>query len=293
MLESTTRKSSGITYVCDLEPFYDALYAILSKYLIIEQFPQVLVAPNGYVGLPGKCTVQNEMNGPMQHWDGVSIPGFQLFDKDGALQWSANFTNKLPELRPIPNRFVFNFFAHVFETHFMRDTCLWAGTNEYCTIWNYYHRFVDKTNLRISREQEEFLAKAAISSQHRALEEIQNEVRKNFLQQTPMTVAEHDLRIQRLSEAYYQEAIVSVLNDTQTSERMMELYDDLILWARKHIPNYFQLHKVIEDNPWGVFDYTVQARPGRSNNLVVFYHGDFRILQWESEHLSKYSKKHE
>ena len=293
MLESTANKTAGLTYVVDMEPFYVTLYNIISKYLVVEKSPLVLIAPNGYIGLPGSCSVQNSEQEPAHAWDGVTTPALRLLDLKGNVQWDARVSKKPLVMQVIMNRFVFNFFAHVLETHFLRDSCKWAGPKEYSTIWNYYHTYVNKDNLRINPDQQQFLNTALVTSQQRANEEIQNEIRRNFLKSIPMTETECINRISTLQQAYYLDAVNAVLNDNDTSTRMIELYDDLILWARKNLPHYFQLNDTISDNPWGVFEITVANRTGRNNNLVVYYHGDFRILQWESEHLSKYQDKHE
>lgn len=293
LLESTASKNNGITYVADMEPFYTALYGIISKYLITPITQPILVLPNGFVGLPGECFCRDTPDGDSYAWDGERVPAFQVADNKKIVQWSAPHSNQPAEIKHIPNRLVFNLLAHVLESHFLKASCNWAGPNEYDTIWNYYHAYVNKDNIRINAEQQQFLANAAISSQQRAATAVENEIRSNFLKQIPMSETDCVNRITSLQSVYYQEAIQSVLNDQDTSTRMMEMYDDLILWARKNLPNYFQLNKVIESNPWGVFDFTIAARTGRNNNLVVYYHGDFRILQWESEHLSKYPSKHE
>ncbi len=291
LLESTNHSAKKIAYISDLEPLYVDLCAIMQKYLNFDTFVKVLRptrSANNFVGLAGECICLDEPDGVPYLWIGGEVPKYQLKDKKGVVQWQHRTDNPL-QLVNIQNRFVFNFFIEVLEAHISKLTCAWYYRGNFQNERNYYYNMIDETNIIFDEAQLKYLQDAAIISSQVAKEKVDQEVRKRFLSFQPMTSVEMELRAASLQQEYLATAIGCLLQDSTTTSKMVELFDELVIYARAALPSFSELFRFLTSNSWGVFEYTLQSRVNRNNNLVINYQGDYRILQWEQEHGSQFS----
>lgn len=286
LLESTSHSNKKMAYIADLEPLYADLCAIMQKYLQFDQALSVLrpaKSATNFVGLAGECICLDEPNGQPYLWVGGEVPKYQVRDKFGNLQWQHRSDNPM-HVVGIPNRFVFNFFIEVLESYITKMTCAWYGVSGVSNERNYYHKLVDETNVIFDEAQLKYLQEASFISTQVAKDKVDQEVRKRFLSFQPMTQMETELRMASLQQEYVQGAIRSVLQDSTTTNKMTELFDELVIFARSALPSFTEFFRFMMANNWGVFEYLLQSRPNRNNNLVISYQGDYRILQWEQEH---------
>lgn len=289
MQESTNPSIQQIVYVNDLEPLYLDLCNIMQKYLSFETAVKVIYnsrSNNGFKGLCGECIGMDAPDGEKYLWDGSKVPTYQLLDKEGNVQWQAGRGELM--IAVIPNKFVFNFFIHVLETYFSTMTCAWISKAKFHSINDYYHDLITTSNLFLDEQQTKYLQEAGAIAEQIARGKVESDIRQRFVQFNPMTVNEVEQKVSQYKSDYWTAALKVILHDNTTSTKMMELYDDLIIFARATLGSFHDLSNMLMKNNWGVYNYSLQGRVNRSNNLVITYQGDYRILQWETEHAHEF-----